>query len=81
MAAHLNTWLMMHDSGQQVFLSIGADDEEQVREYQRSRLLLDPPTKAKQVCDPNQSRNGRQVCYTTYEVNQDRLNNQLQQIP
>ena len=76
MGDHLNVWLMMHDSGQQVYLAIGADDAEKVREFNRAKLYLDPPMKQKQVCDYN--RKNQPPCYTTYEIDQDKMNRQLQ---
>jgi hypothetical protein len=43
-------WLMMRQAGQDLFLSIGADDVEQAKLYNRGLLLMNPPMKAQKEC-------------------------------
>lgn len=77
MAAHLDFWLMTRSAGQAVYWSIGADDAEQRRRYERGLLLLMPPMKKHTECHVALGHN---ICSDVEEIDQDELNRQLGEI-
>jgi hypothetical protein len=77
-AGNIEMWFFSHEAGQAVYLAIGADDEEQIRAYKRSLLLINPPMKSSEVCNYNAPKT-EQPCHAVTEVDQDRLNTQLKQ--
>jgi len=76
--SQIGAWLMLHDSGQAVYLSIGSGDAAHIREYRRGLVLMNPPMKSREVCNYNAPKT-EQPCHTVTEVDQDGLNTQLQQ--
>jgi hypothetical protein len=50
-AAYMDTWLMFRPDGQALFLSIGDDDANIHRAYERSMLFLNPPITEQRVCN------------------------------
>ena len=78
LGAQAGAWMMLHDSGQAVYLAIGSDDAAHIREYERGLVLLNPPMKSHEICHYDGPRTS-QGCHTVTEVDQDRLNTQLQQ--
>jgi hypothetical protein len=78
LGAQAGAWLILHDNGQAVYLSIGADDAAHIREYRRGLVLMNPPMKNTQVCDYNAPKT-EQPCHTVTEVDKERLGTQLQQ--
>jgi hypothetical protein len=60
-------------------MSIGADDPEVRRQYERFMLYVDPPYSQKSVCSvaPGASH---ETCYTEEKVNEERLQQQLNNV-
>jgi hypothetical protein len=82
LATIIDSWMMTHKQGQDVFMSIGADDAQQWRIYERGLALMSPPTKSKEVCDysPLHMQHSVHPCTTVTEVDQDALQEQLNAI-
>lgn len=72
-ATNLDLWMMTHPEGQAVIMSIGADNADVVRSFQRDMATLMPPL------HDVQSRRGIYTV-TTREVDQEALNDQLDQL-
>jgi hypothetical protein len=78
-ATIIESWMMTHQQGQDVFMSIGADDAEQMRIYRRGLALMFPPTKSKEVCTYSTYLHTNQ-CHTESEVDDEALQEKLNQI-
>jgi hypothetical protein len=78
MAAHIDQWLTFRPEGQQMFLSIGADDAEVHREYERGTALFNPPVSKRTVCTP--IGGGRQNCAEIESVDQEKLQQELNSV-
>jgi hypothetical protein len=79
MAAHIDTWLMFRPEGQAMFLSIGTDDAEVMRGYERGLLLFDPPVSQHLECKYTAGATN-ETCYHVEEVNHERLQQELDEI-
>ena len=78
-AINMESWLISHEQGQNVYLAIGADDVQKVKDYNkgynRAVILLNPPVKSHEVCNYNLPHQA--PCHTVTEVDQDSLKRQL----
>jgi hypothetical protein len=80
-ATIIESWMMTHQQGQDVFMSIGADDAEQWRIYRRGLALMFPPTTSKEVCGyTGAGQYQRYECHTETTVDQDELQRKLNAI-
>jgi hypothetical protein len=76
LANRLNTRLLMSPTGQDIFMAIGADDIERVRQYNRDMVLLHPPMRENKVCRAGHS----DECSTEMVIDQQTVDNRLSQI-
>jgi hypothetical protein len=76
LANRLNTRLLISPDGQDIFMAIGADDVEKVRQYKKDMALLHPPMKGRTICRAGHSNE----CSTEMVVDQQALDKQLNQI-
>ncbi|MGB0048829.1 MAG: hypothetical protein WBP70_15380 [Terriglobales bacterium] len=76
LANRLNARLLISPDGQDIFMAIGADDIEKVRQYQRDMVLLHPPMTERKYCRAGHS----DECSTEMVVDQQAVDNRLSQI-
>jgi hypothetical protein len=83
-AGQIDSYLMTHNNGQNVFMMIGADDAAVIQRYQKISALMNPPTMAKTECsivpNPKTLLGVERKCSTTYEVDHERLQRRLDSI-
>lgn len=72
----MNTWLTLNPRGQALFMSIGADDPEIHRQYERFMVYVNPPTTQRRVCELPRGAT-QEICHTEEKVNEEGLQGEL----
>ena len=79
MATRIETNLMFSPAGQAMYMSIGADDREVRRQYERGLALFSPPITTRSACEYSAAQK-REICHNDQRIDQERLGQDLKAI-